>query len=90
MANTLAEIADCFVVKDAPSAYFVEIQWVDETRYPKCKTVKDIVRLIVEQNLFGRSSYVDDETGETMETDNLIQCLGYMDALRYRCSLPAQ
>lgn len=90
VANKLCEVADVFVVKDSPAGYFVEIQWVDEKKYPKCKTVKDIIKLVIERDLFGRTAYVDDLTGETLETDCLVQCLPYMEALKYRCSLPAQ
>lgn len=49
----LTDFCDVYVVKDSPNGYFVDIQWVDNERYPEIKTAKDVLRLVQDKKTFG-------------------------------------
>lgn len=76
-------------MKDSPNSYFVEIQWVDEVRYPHCKTAKDVIKAIVESGGFGKTKFRD-QRGNEVEKNVMTQCLTYMDSLYHRQSLPQE
>lgn len=89
VCEVVCEFADIYVMKDSPTAYFVEIQWVDEVRYPQCKTAKDVIRAIVESGAFGKTK-MRDARGNESELPVMAQCLTYMDSLYHRRSLPQE
>ena len=86
MAHKISEYGDIYVVKDSLNRYFVEFNWVDDERYPGLKTAQDICEKIVEDRIFGKK-VTRGSNGETIEIDNLVACMPYLEGLRFRKSL---
>ena len=90
LSEAICDLADMYVMKDSVNQYFVEIQWVDERKYPTCKTAKDFCNLIKQSDMLGK--YVSEAVAsglieQKVEYPILRHCMTFMEALYHRRSI---
>lgn len=85
-SNIMCEYGDIYVVKDSTNGYFVEFQWVDDIKYPKCKRAQDIVEQMKEDQIFGQVQQRNAH-GVTVSTNVMTACMTYKEALAHRGSV---
>ena len=88
VCNVLNKYGDIYVVKDSVFSFFIEFSWVDEDLNKDCRTARDLVRRILEEQLFGQVWMISPETQGEPRLLNLIKaCMTFKEALVYRKSL---
>jgi len=85
-SNIMSEYGDIYVVKDSVNGYFIEFQWVDDIKYPKCKRAQDIVDQMKEDQIFGQLQ-ARNAHGVTVSKNVMTSCMTYKEALTYRGSI---